>query len=119
MILYVGGKAQGLEDEVKRRFSDEALILPALEEEIRRNLEAHPISLEEVPEKAEEWKEKLLSMEQHRPLVVVCREVGCGVIPMEKKEEIFRETVGRIQVLLAAEASEVWRVWCGIPERIR
>lgn len=119
MILYVGGKAQGLEEAVKHRFPDNALILPALEEEIRRDLEARPISLEEVPRRAEEWKKNVLSMEQKKLLVVVCREVGCGVIPMEKKEEIYRELVGRLQVLLAAEASEVWRVWCGIPERIR
>ena len=47
--------------------------------------------------------------------VVICAEVGCGVIPINRTERVYRETVGRLCVRLAQEASAVVRVVAGIP----
>ncbi|MBR2765286.1 MAG: bifunctional adenosylcobinamide kinase/adenosylcobinamide-phosphate guanylyltransferase [Blautia sp.] len=47
-------------------------------------------------------------------LVIVCREVGSGVVPLSHKERIFRETTGRICTQLAARCSLVVRVTCGL-----
>ncbi len=47
--------------------------------------------------------------------LVLCCEVGSGVIPMEKEDRAYREAVGRLCVRLAAEASAVVRVVAGIP----
>lgn len=46
--------------------------------------------------------------------VVVCLEVGQGVVPMDAGERAWRERVGRCCQLLAAEASAVYRLVCGI-----
>ncbi len=47
--------------------------------------------------------------------LVLCCEVGSGVIPMEKKDRAFREATGRLLCALAKEATAVVRVVAGIP----
>ncbi|MCL2530410.1 MAG: bifunctional adenosylcobinamide kinase/adenosylcobinamide-phosphate guanylyltransferase [Coriobacteriia bacterium] len=51
--------------------------------------------------------------------VVICDEVGSGVVPLDEQERSWRDEVGRAQVSLAAEASTVIRVVCGIPQTIK
>lgn len=41
-------------------------------------------------------------------------EVGCGVVPMDKKQILYREAVGRSCCILAERAERVTRVICGI-----
>ena len=53
-------------------------------------------------------------MKQSSIEVIVCDEVGCGVVPMERYEREFRECVGRICCEIAKEATVVERVYCGI-----
>lgn len=51
--------------------------------------------------------------------VIICDEVGNGIVPMEAFERAYRERTGRILVMLAKEAEEVVRVICGIGQRIK
>ncbi len=51
--------------------------------------------------------------------VVICNEVGSGVIPVDRRERLGRERTGRLCVLLAREASAVVRLVCGIPSIIK
>ena len=46
--------------------------------------------------------------------VVVCREVGCGVVPMDRGE-----AVGRLCCDLAREAEAVYRLQCGLAMRLK
>ena len=46
--------------------------------------------------------------------VVLCNEVGCGLVPMSAEERQRREDVGRLCILLAQKAAKVVRVCCGI-----
>ena len=47
--------------------------------------------------------------------VILCAEVGSGVIPLEPADRAYREAVGRLCVRLAEEAGAVMRVVAGIP----
>ena len=51
--------------------------------------------------------------------VVICNEVGCGIIPMQEDGRRFRKAVGRLCALLAIEADCVVRVVCGLPQVIK
>ena len=46
-------------------------------------------------------------------------ETGMGIVPVDRKERDFRETCGRTLCLAAQLSDEVWRVICGIGERIK
>lgn len=51
--------------------------------------------------------------------IMICDEIGNGIVPMEAEERIYRERTGRILEQLAAQADEVVRVICGIGLKIK
>lgn len=55
------------------------------------------------------------ALEANPGLILLCDEVGCGVVPLDKGERLWREAVGRLCCRLAAEAGTVLRLFCGIP----
>ena len=52
--------------------------------------------------------------EKNPEILIVTNELGCGVVPMEKADRLWREAVGRVCTALAARSDEVVRVVCGI-----
>ena len=51
--------------------------------------------------------------------VLVTDEIGCGIVPADEFERMYREETGRLCCLAAKEADEVWRVCCGLGMRIK
>ncbi len=51
--------------------------------------------------------------------VVICDEVGGGVVPLDREERLWREACGRLCIRLAAAAERVVRVQCGIPQVLK
>lgn len=98
MILIIGGRGAG-----KRKFARETLgcdpknTLSALHE------------LDPLP-----CLEELLGYE-----AVICDEVGCGVVPLERADRERREAVGRLCCALAREAQAVYRLQCGLAMRLK
>jgi len=109
MILIVGGHAAGKLDYVKTLgYTDGDVSGDVYDEKpVLYGLQAIAAA---APERAEALLPALL---QKR--VVVCDEVGSGVIPLEKRDREAREATGRLCVLLAREAERVVRVVAGIP----
>ena len=108
MILVVGGRGAGKRAFVEkqlgyapRQISDD----PAEETPVLYALEA----LEPLPP-----LEALLRRE-----VVVCQEVGCGVVPMDRRERDRREAIGQLCCGLAGRAQAVYRITCGISMRLK
>lgn len=51
--------------------------------------------------------------------IIICDEIGNGIVPIDPFEREYRERVGRILVLLAKRAEEVERIICGIGQKIK
>ena len=51
--------------------------------------------------------------------VVIAEETGSGVVPMDPRDRSFRDLEGLLLQELAQKSAEVWRVFCGIPERLK
>ena len=51
----------------------------------------------------------------HSDMVVICDEIGNGIVPMEREERRYREETGRMLCYLARSAERVERISCGIP----
>ena len=47
--------------------------------------------------------------------LLVCDEIGCGVVPIQPQERQWREQTGRLCCLLAKRAERVVRVFVGLP----
>lgn len=51
--------------------------------------------------------------------IIICDEIGNGIIPMDSFEREYRERIGRLLVELAGRAEKVERVICGIGQKIK
>jgi adenosylcobinamide kinase/adenosylcobinamide-phosphate guanylyltransferase len=118
MRLYIGGSFQGQAQcalretgrEPRRVTRQQALSAPAIDR-------FHELLRDLTPEEARAFAQALL---EHNPdAVVVCDEVGMGVVPLDAPGRQWREAVGAAMCLLASRARQVTRVVCGIPQRIK
>lgn len=109
MIFIVGGAYQGKTSFADRNFSDTCKIIHHYHEEIRLQMKKGMDPLEEA-------KKLLLSEDR---LVIICDEVGSGLVPVDAFERAYREQVGRVGGYLAAQAEQVIRVICGIGQTIK
>ena len=101
MEFIVGGKAQGKLDYVLKKYG-------LTEEQVCDGAVCTPEELAAAPA-VNHFHEFIRRFPESRPLfrrdaAVICDEVGCGVVPMEKKERDWRERVGRTCCALAERA---------------
>ena len=62
----------------------------------------------------------MLAPEAMRPdVIIICDEVGLGVVPVDTFERAYRDAVGRICCELAETAESVERIYFGIATRIK
>ena len=71
-------------------------------------------------EQKENPKEKILSfIEENKECIIICDEIGNGIVPLDAFEREYREHTGRILIELAGKADEVVRIICGIQQKIK
>ena len=51
--------------------------------------------------------------------VLISDDVSCGVVPVDAEIRAWREATGRANNFLAREADEVWRVFCGLGQKLK
>ena len=112
MVLVTGGIASGKATFVRGLGYGDADMSASLEDDA-----PVLVGLEELLRKRDLTDEELARVKAHD--VVVCLEVGQGVVPMDAGERLWRERVGRCCQALALEASEVYRLVCGIAVRLK
>lgn len=54
-----------------------------------------------------------------RGKIILCDEIGCGVVPADCADDAWREATGRLLCDIAAEADAVVRVLAGVPQVIK
>lgn len=126
MVMVTGGAFQGKRDCLKRLYGiSESEIMSGADcriedvftaaaisdyQELVRRLIAENIDVSEFTERF---------CRENRNAAVIINEIGCGIIPLEKSERIYREEVGRAGCIIASHSETVIRVFCGIPEVIK
>ena len=120
MILVTGGAFQGKREFVSRYFSitkDTMLdgsSCPLTEITGAECLYNYHDTVRRLMEKGDDPCEFTRRLCKENPYaVIIMNEIGCGIIPMEKKERIWREQVGRCGCIIAENSSLVVRVICG------
>ncbi len=103
-VLIVGGAYQGKKELAEMLYPDLELV---------ENL--HII----VRDTLENGGELSALSEHFSGKCVTCDEIGCGIVPINHKDEEWREAVGRLCCTIAQEADVVIRVSAGIPQFIK
>ena len=68
----------------------------------------------------EEWQELLSAIRQtDAECWIVTDEVGLGIVPETRLGRFFRDVQGKINQLIAKEASEVYLVICGLAQQLK
>ena len=107
MVLITGGRYAGKLDYARRCFPGYR-ICGRYQERVRELLDGG----------SDPWAEAALLIEEEK-VAVLMDEIGCGLVPVDVDDRLFRETAGRIGCYLAKHAEEVHRVVLGIGMRLR
>ena len=112
MILIIGGAAQGKLDDVLRKTGYD----PGQVARTPEGAKTLPIvdGVELWPDLDEE---ALLAANPN--IILICDEVGCGVVPIDPAQRTWREQVGRLCCRLAKRAERVERIFCGLPMTLK
>lgn len=127
MELYIGGTAQGKLSYVRQQtgLGEEAIVVRPEE------LAGYAGSKRVIFYQFQEWFRKEIEQEKnpeetmermvemHPQLLIICNEVGNGIVPLARKEREYRERLGRYLCRLAARAVRVERIVCGIAQRLK
>ena len=131
MILIIGGFAQGKLHYVEQHYGqceagqevpvlDGTLELPAetgtgqvIVNHLHRYIREQLRQGKDPEEAIEDFRK------EHPDCILICDEIGNGIVPMEAEERTYRERTGRILERLAAQADEVVRVVCGIGQKLK
>lgn len=124
MELIIGGRSQGKLDYVKDKYPnltavnmENAPVRAAYESEIIYGLH---FCVKKILDENGDVLEFLKELMTKNPeAVVVCDEVGSGIIPMDPGEREYRETVGRACCILAKESASVVRMVCGLETKLK
>lgn len=139
MKLIIGGLAQGkLHYVLQKEGNEQCIIFDGVLPEERQIQEAwkeagseektllinhfHHVVKRELAENRtpEELEADAMDfVEQYPDVILICDEIGNGIVPVDAFERTYREQTGRILVRLAQKADEVVRVLCGIGQRIK
>ena len=114
MILVVGGLASGKKDYVisSLGYAPEQIADGVVDKRpVVYNLQS---IVKEDPSNCLSLLPELMEKE-----VVICNEVGSGVIPFTPEGRDWREATGRLCINLAKHADKVVRLVCGVPVVIK
>ena len=136
MILIVGGRAQD-----KRHFAESCIKAREQSPDAKRAEdipESHPQIMGELQTAVRQWLAELPETEKEeeaaslarkfratvlkdvsRDGILICEEIGLGIVPADREERLWRDVTGRLCCLLAEESEEVYRLWCGLPQRLK
>ena len=56
---------------------------------------------------------------QLKDKIVIVTDISQGLVPLDPTERLWREEAGRLTTALAREGEEVYRLFCGIPQRLK
>lgn len=124
MILILGGAFQGKLDFARQHFGfkdADIYICRDADPDFSKPCIAH---LEEfVYHSLRNGADPLELLMENRQLisntVIICEDIFCGVVPMERELRLWRDATGKICQYLSRESEEVYRIFCGLEQKLK
>lgn len=126
MEVYIGGRAQGKLAFVREKYPQKTKIADgkyaAQEECLRAEIIDHfhlYLGRFRGQMQPPPCVRRNASARENPEVIIICDEIGCGIVPLEKSDRDYRENVGRIMCRVVERAEHVERLICGIPQRLK
>ena len=126
MILIIGGRYQGKLDFARSRYdlADADIFLcdahtAALDYDRRCLAYLEGYALNRVRAGEEPLAQLRRNIGRLSDAVLICADISCGVVPVDPVMRAWREACGHMNSFLASHADEVWRLFCGLPQRLK
>lgn len=124
MILILGGAYQGKRSYAKRRFSldeEDIFTCSASYVDFSKKCLDH---LEEftyacVKAGVDPLAFFMDNRSRIQNKVLICQDIFCGVVPMERDLRLWRDATGKLCQYLASEADSVYRIYCGLEQKLK
>lgn len=59
------------------------------------------------------------NIENLREKIIICEDISCGVVPIDKTMRLWRECTGQCLGFLTRESDEVVRMFCGLGMKLK
>ena len=115
MVLVIGGVSQGKTDYVREKYNLEPVNctpVQGLQARVINNYQELIRNLVEAGEDVKEYTQRLVEVNPRA--IIICDEVGMGIVPVDKDERIWREAVGRSLKIIAEASERVVRIYAGL-----
>jgi len=121
MILITGGSYQGKLDYARARFAleDGDICLGGVDLSRRCLAYIDRWALDAVRRGEEPADLFRANAERLKDKIIITTDISSGIVPMDATLRAWREACGRMNSYLAGQAEEVWRLFCGIPQRLK
>lgn len=124
MIFIFGGRCQGKRTFAKEKFNRDLTECDLKENSIRNafkadiiiNVEEGVRELLKAGDDPSEFFTANLSSLKNK--IIIGNEIGCGIVPTDEAERLWRDETGRVYQLLCRHSEEVYRVWAGIGKKL-
>lgn len=125
MIIVFGGAFQGKTDFAKKEFglNDSDFFDCSKDFEICfdkkaiDHIEKFILHLIEEGENVFEYFEA--NADNFKDKIIICEDVCCGVVPIDKQLRLYRDNVGKQMQIFCRDATDVYRVFCGLGEKVK
>ena len=125
MIIVFGGAYQGKTDFVREKFKlDDSELFYCTEKDTLHFKKKCIVHLHKFVLGAIKRNENAIDfVKQHlsdlKDKIIICDDISCGIVPLGKELRQYRDNVGKIMQILSREADDVYRVFCGLGEKIK
>ena len=121
MILITGGRYQGKLDYARTRFhlADADICAGVIDFDRRCLAYIEQYALEAVRQGLEPADVFRAHEGRLKDKIIVTTDISGGIVPVDPVLRAWREACGRMNSYLAGQADEVWRLFCGIPQRLK
>ena len=124
MILIIGGAFQGKTEYVKNHFG--VKIEEIYDAYIPENTDGEHVCINHLHEyikaqlkEGKDPEEEIMRLAKLPNTILICDEIGNGIVPVDSFERRYRQRTGRILIQAAKEADEIIRVMCAIGQKIK
>lgn len=124
MKVFIGGKSQGKLTYVINKYGTDLRIAEGAEASLEECIRASVINHFHLYLKRHmadtDLHEQVDTICRSNPeVILICDEIGYGIVPIEPSERFYRETVGRIMCRMTANACHAERIICGIGQILK